>query len=363
MEVRNLRFLQTIPFVIIVSLFSYTTEAKYGGGTGEPNDPYRITSAEDLILLGESLEDYDKHFILTANIDLDPNLPGGKAFDRAVIAPDTSDVENGFQGTHFTGVFDGNGYAISHMTINGNDYLGLFGWLEYESEIRDLGVVNINVIGSGHSVGGLLGWNPGGRLINCYSTGTVSGDSYVGGLIGTIDLGGSIINCYSTGTVSGDSYVGGLLGWNIYGGIISCYSTGTVSGGGAVGGLVGRNKGEINKCYSTSTVSGEWLIGGLVGNHEYSGIVTNCYAAGSVTGTRYVGGLVGANDIWGEDRLGEVTFSFWDIQRSGQTTSAGGMGKTTAEMQNPNTFMDAGWDFIGEPDGPSDVWAEPAGGG
>jgi len=46
--------------------------AKYSGGTGEPNDPYQIATAVDLIALGEEPNDYDKHFILTAAIDLDP---------------------------------------------------------------------------------------------------------------------------------------------------------------------------------------------------------------------------------------------------------------------------------------------------
>jgi hypothetical protein len=68
-----------IPLLLVPSAF-----AKYGG-TGEPNDPYQIATAEDLMLLGESPEDYDKHFILTADIDLDPNLPGRKVFDKAII--------------------------------------------------------------------------------------------------------------------------------------------------------------------------------------------------------------------------------------------------------------------------------------
>ena len=72
---------------------------------GQPNDPYQIATAADLIALGERPEDYGKHFLLTADIDLDPNLPGRKVFDRAVIAPDTNpnDPYIPFQGTAFTG--------------------------------------------------------------------------------------------------------------------------------------------------------------------------------------------------------------------------------------------------------------------
>jgi hypothetical protein len=70
-------------------LLALPANAKYSGGTGEPNDPYQIATAADLIALGETPADYDKHFILTADIDLDPNLPGGKVFSKAVIAPGT----------------------------------------------------------------------------------------------------------------------------------------------------------------------------------------------------------------------------------------------------------------------------------
>ena len=50
-------------------------------------------------------------------------------------------------------------------------------------------------------------------------------------------------------------------------------------------------------------------------------------------------------------------FSFWDIQTSGQTTSAGGTGKTTVEMQTANTFLEAGWDFVEETEnGTDDIW-------
>jgi len=41
----------------------------------------------------------------------------------------------------------------------------------------------------------------------------------------------------------------------------------------------------------------------------------------------------------------------------GQTTSRGGTGKTTAEMQMAKTFLEAGWDFVGETaNGTDDIW-------
>ena len=118
--------------VLLLTGFS-TATAKYSGGTGEPNDPYQIATAADLIALGETPADYDKHFVLTADIDLDPNLPGRKVFDRAVVAPSWE--------TPFTGVFDGNDHTISHLTIKGASSVGLFGTLNPRASVSSLGLV------------------------------------------------------------------------------------------------------------------------------------------------------------------------------------------------------------------------------
>ena len=49
--------------------------------------------------------------------------------------------------------------------------------------------------------------------------------------------------------------------------------------------------------------------------------------------------------------------SFWDIETSGQAESAGGEGKTTAEMQMKSTFTDAVWDFVDETEnGTENIW-------
>ncbi|MCJ7778358.1 MAG: hypothetical protein MUP16_08605, partial [Sedimentisphaerales bacterium] len=85
------------------------------------------------------------------------------------------------------------------------------------------------------------------------------------------------------------------------------------------------------------TVAGVGSVGGLVGINY--GNITTCYATGMVTGTGSKGGLVGSNSG------GNVSGSFWDVNTSGLATSDGGEGKTTAQMQNADTFLIAGWDF------------------
>ena len=84
-------------------------------------------------------------------------------------------------------------------------------------------------------------------------------------------------------------------------------------------------------------------IGGLVGYNSDISTIENCYSAGLVSNSQYTqmyGGLVG-----GTDDPNNIINSFWDGETSGQTTSAGGTKKTTAEMKTQSTFTDAGWDF------------------
>jgi len=58
-----------------------------------------------------------------------------------------------------------------------------------------------------------------------------------------------------------------------------------------------------------------------------------------VTGDSHVGGLAG-------DNPGNVSNSFWDTETSGRATSAGGTGKTTAQMKDIATFSGAGWNIV-----------------
>jgi hypothetical protein len=351
-------------------------ENKYGGGSGRHNNPYLIYTAEQMNTIGACQCDWDKCFKLMADIDLSGyagtsfNIIGELYYDSGWIV------------NPFTGVFDGNGHILSNFTYTSTDTnrVGLFGYVDDpNAEIKDLGLINPDVnAGTGLDVGSLVGllssgkinncyvvggsvsgdWRPGGlvgenefgTITSCYSTTSVSGDWYVGGLAG--DNKGTITNCYSTGSVSGDWLVGGLLGRN-YGTVINCYATASVSGTDlGIGGLVGENNDTITNCYSAGSVTGTTSVGGLAG--ENGGTITKCYSTGSVSGTHGVGGLVGSGAEW------RIADSFWDIETSGQATSSGGTGKTTAEMQMMSTFTDAGWDFVGETvNGIEDIWFIP----
>jgi len=349
----------------------------YSGGRGTENDPYQIATAQDLIDLGQNTDYYGKFFILTADIDLSDFL-----FRRAVIAPDVNDIEEGFQGADFTGHFDGREHVIRHLTIQGHEYLALFGQLSAEAEVSNLRLEGVEINGTGYYIGGLAGINY-GTVSRSYCTGTVQGDDRIGGLVGRnsgsvsssyssvrvhgvdrigglvgYNYKGDITSCYSIATVSGDDRIGGLVGYHSSGASASLsYSIGTISGDDSIGGLVGENnESSISLSYSNAAVSGDDKIGGLVGNN--SGNISNSYSSSMVRGDDDIGGLVGKTD----DSTGRVSNMdcFWDTQNSNQTTSAGGSGRTTAQMYNINTYLNAGWDFVNETaNGMGDIWKMP----
>jgi len=300
--------------------------------------------------------------------------------------------EPNFYIPYLAGEFDGNGHKISNLSFNFSfvSKVGLFGQLASNGTVHDVAAENMNITACSH-VGGLVGWNEGdvsdsystgnvtgdedvgglvgtnyGAVTNSCSTGSVTGDEHVGGLVGTNY--GAVTNSCSTGSVTGDKEdVGGLVGWNHRGNVSNSYSTDNVTGRGAVGGLVGVNHfGIVSNSYSTGNVTGMVGVGGLVGANA-AGDISDSYSAGNVTGDMGVGGLVGTNgkgstlsnsyssgSVTGHEDIGGlvgadsgiVSNSFWDIEISGQSTSAAGMGKTTAEMKNITTFSGAGWNII-----------------
>ena len=189
----------------------------------------------------------------------------------------------GLGASGFNSRFEGNGHTISGLFMNrsGND-IGLFSILDATGEIKNVGLLDVEVEGDSH-IGGLVGRNH-GTIINSYvSTATVVGNMDVGGLVGRND--GSIISSFAVVKVSGNGRIGGLVG-NHQGRIKNAYAAGTVSGSHAtldlpLGGLVGRNGGSITNSYAISLVQPQIAnavqAGGLIGMTTATAVVTASY--------------------------------------------------------------------------------------
>jgi hypothetical protein len=127
------------------------------------------------------------------------------------------------------------------------------------------------------------------------------------------------------------------------------------------GSLTGVNRGTLAACYCIGSVSGYDFVGRLAG-HNY-GNVLNCYGIGRTAPTvrrrsqdylqdHLQDHLIERND-------GSVSTSYWRGKYAGELWDAGGAvaDVTTAEMQDIDTYLDAGWDFVGETDnGTEDLW-------
>jgi hypothetical protein len=336
-----------------ILLCSWAYPYSFKSGTGEPYNPYEISNAEQLMQIGSNLGLMEKNFILTRDIDLDPNLPGGRIFRTAVIAhsvdenrsnqSDSLIVRAGSVAV-FQGTFTGNGHSIQNMTIDapGGKCIGLFGYVGRNAVISDLRIENARVGGERH-VGLLAGINN-GAISYCSSSGSISGNSRVGGLIGTSRgpvtccqsqtrvtgkrmVGGlighalsksSIIDCHSRSDVTGERDIGGLIGEMLPGTVIGCSASGRVSSQRNAGGLVGGGPygGAIARCNSSAKIMGA-LVGGLVGIAQRTNIM-HCHSTGVLTGIKQtgtisdniagVGGLVG---YWKAGK-GSITSCFWD---------------------------------------------------
>ena len=145
--------------------------------------------------------------------DLDSTTAGYEELASPTANNGTGWQPIGTQVEGFTGTFDGQGYEISDLFINRPDKIcvGLFGHVGEGGVIKNLGVVNVAVIGY-RRVGSMLGYNEEGTVTNSCSSGSVTGSTSVGGLVGGNE--GIVSNSYSTGNVTGDSFVGGLVEGN-----------------------------------------------------------------------------------------------------------------------------------------------------
>jgi hypothetical protein len=217
----------------------------------------------------------------------------------------------------FCGVFQGQGHTISGLSITGDgSHLGLFRYLETGAVLRDL-VVSGTIApgGTAQMLGGIVGVNR-GTVEGCAFTGSVTGQSSVGGIVGVNEATGLVTQCENLAQITGASYVGGITGRNL-GTVSACENRGDINTQyqeqttqlslpdlsidrtdlgvvADVGGIAGQSTGTLLDCQNTGAVghaSQGYNVGGIVGRQ--SGYVGQCRNEGAVQGRKDVGGIVG----------------------------------------------------------------------
>ncbi len=204
----------------------------------------------------------------------------------------------------FTGSITGGG-------TNGGGIVG-YG----DSSTIERGAASANLSGSGMYWGGICGRRC--NIDRSHFSGDISVSSTsVGGILGGADSTLTVTKSYATGSISGTSYVGGLVG-------------NTFAGFGPY---------TISDSYAQTSVTGTSFIGGLIGRLVGGGTMSKNYVAGAVTGGASSGPFAGAS-------VGTITTSFWNSDVAViADNSAGGTSATTAQMKDSTLFSAAGWDL------------------
>ena len=324
-EISTLAELNNVRFSLDGS--KYKTSASDSGATGGCPSSVCIgyELVNDLDFDGDDpdtltwVRNNDGSYTLDTDDDVDAYFDVGTITGGWVPIGDTT--------TPFTGVFEGNGFAISNLlTVRDLAAVGLFGAIDTPAIVRNVHLVaNLAKSTSSStvvsSVGGLVGRQQGGAIIACSTsgeaepgTGIVNNNANdVGGLVGQMS-GGHIVGSRATGPVRGlteADRAGGLVGlMQADSTITASFATGAVTGGSGtngdqVGGLVGQMQAggpdipDIRASYATGAVSGDAgndNAGGLVG-WMIAGTIANSYATGAVdggAGADQVGSLAGA---------------------------------------------------------------------
>lgn len=216
--------------------------------------------------------------------------PSGSYVLKNDIGSEGKPVTAAISGT-FTGTFDGNGHTV---------------WL---------------AIPSGNNVGLFSNVGKDGTVKNVITAGSVKGNNYIGGVVGT-NL-GTIERCWNKANITGKSNVGGIVGTNgsssssgkIQATVENCYNSGTVKGTRYIGGIVGNSANSIlQKCVSTGKIdTTNVLRGGIAGNSTDRDDISNCYwlASSCVDGKTIGASYTDAKDII--NNLG----SGWQVDASG----------------------------------------------
>ena len=262
----------------------------------------------------------------------------------------------------FCGNFDGNGHAVSGLSITRDgSNMGLFRYVGDSALIQNLTVSGeVTPDGSRSAVGGIAGHN-GGKIQNCFFDGTVSGSDDVGGIAGINAITGIIDGCHSKGVITGNHRVGGVVGNNL-GVVRSCnnrsgvnttaeenqiklsdISLETITGSESVstvtdiGGIAGTSSGVIRQSKNRGNVGYQHMgynVGGIAGTQ--TGYLYKCENFAQVYGRKEVGGIVGQME---PTTFIEYTEDTMQILQSQLGTVSNLTGQAFSTIQDGNSDM------------------------
>jgi hypothetical protein len=263
-------------------------------GLGTETLPCRVTSWAQLDSMRQRL---DLSYALMN--DLSASSAGGATY--------ASSTANGGLGwdpvsdstNYFIGQFDGQGFTIADLNINrpAESYIGLFGFVGSAGKVRNIGLIDPDIVGGGY-------------------TGGISGE---------------VMGAWAAEALVENSFVRG----------------GTIVGGGSTGGITGYTgyRSRTQNVYSETAITGGWGTGGISGSH-WGGEILYSYGNSTIGGSGGGrGGVIGQGSS-------PITDTYWNTDLF--AISAGGVGKTDAELQTLSTFST--WDIVDWSAHADEIW-------
>ncbi|MCD8017800.1 MAG: S-layer homology domain-containing protein [Oscillospiraceae bacterium] len=275
-------------------------------GSGTAENPYRIYTAEELDAVRSDLT---AHYILMNDID----LSAYSSWEPIGTFVPLEDGETPDSQYAFTGVFDGQGYTVSNLTIEQEAVFGLFGCVSDGGTVKSLVLDGANISGT-------------------FMGSAVVGYAAAGSTVSDVTLKNSVISAVSGESYGAANMVGGIIGGGMDAAVTGCTVNGvtmtvqTIDGAAVIGGNVhdlgllggGLEGCTISNCTvsdSSLTLSGDCTyafgIGGLSGCAMASESVTGCTVDGvTITAgdnVQLVGGLVGYTGTGSSESPTEVS--------------------------------------------------------
>ena len=262
-------------------------------GDGTQANPYLISTTDQFDALASltnvGTDMSGLHFRQTADLDYT-----GKTFTPVG------------RGVPFKGIYDGLGKSISGVNLIGNtSYVGIFARVGEGGEVHNVIVADTCSFSGGRYTGAIVGRNE-GRVSACSVASTnviVKGNNFVGGIVGQNSASGTVEanECKASVSLSDNSSseraLGGIVGANS--GTVYGIFSGTVSGTSIVGGVVGHNKGdnaEVSGANHGEIIATSGIAGGIVGKNESGATVSqslNTCLMQQVSGTTDAGAIIG----------------------------------------------------------------------
>ncbi len=272
-----------MPFFILFFLVGLSGAFGACGLSQDSKGVYLVGNYAQLKMvgIGDCPVDTSSAYRLTADIDASASMAENPVKDSAGNTVYQGFVPIGTDSIPFQGHFYGDGHLIRNLTIYRPDssYVGLLGCTGNSAIVTEIGLIG----------------------------GSITGNSYVGALIGEAKD-GFVRFCFSAVSVKGRRSIGGLVGYN-RGLIDDSYTTGIVSGGNRVGGLTGA---------TASSSMNDYASGPVIAVMSSDGI-----SAGPLSGT--------LDRVLSDD-------SYWNTETSGQIFSTNGTGLTSSQMMDSSSY-------------------------